>query len=144
MPTGAIAARAGVIALSTGASAASSEAIAELRNIRIRVNNVQIDASSNDSSGWDEFILGQRGWTATAESLYATSSGNQYHLWVEAVEDGTALACRFFPSTAASATHNWSGSAYIEDYELGGDTAGLFLNNVTIRGNGALTYSTST
>lgn len=144
MATAAIAARAGLIALSTGTSASSTEAIAELRNIRLRVTNNQIDASSNDSSGWDEFILGQRGWTATAESLYATSSGNLYHLWVEAVEDGTAMAFRFMPSTASSATQNWSGSAYIEDYDIGGDTAGLFMNNVTIRGNGALTYSTST
>lgn len=144
MPTQAIAARAGVLALSTGAAAGNANTLAELRNIRIRVNHDQIDATSNDSSGWNEYLRGSRGWTATAESLYASSSGMTYHIFADAVINDYAVSVLFQPTTAATATYCYTGTAHITDFEIGGDSKGLFVNNVNLQGTGALTYATST
>ena len=63
---------------------------------------------------------------------------------MDAIINDYALAFRFFPSTAASQTHNYSGSVNVSDYELGGDTNGLWLTNGSLQGNGALSYTTST
>lgn len=144
MATAAIAARAGVLALSSGATASSTDALIEIRNIRLRVSHDQIDASSNDSSGWNEAIRGQRGWTGTAETLYTASSSNPARIMADAILNDYALAGRFFPSTAASATHNYSGTLHITDFEIGGDTQGLHGYSLSFQGTGALTYSTST
>ena len=143
MATISIAARAGVLALSTGTTASSTDVLAELRNIRIRLTHGQIDASSNDSSGWDEFIRGNRGWTFTADWLYATSSGMASRVFADAIINDYAVAARFFPTTATY-THNYAGTAHITDFELAGDTNGLFVNSLSGQGTGAITYTTST
>lgn len=134
MPTNSFAARAGLIALSS-TTASSTDALAELRNIRIRVSHDQLDAESNDSGGWRESIRGSRGWTATAESLYIPSSAATAHIFADAVINDYALGFRFMPSTSTgdSRTHNYNGVGHITDFEIGGDTKGLFLNTVNIR-----------
>ena len=144
MATGSIAARSGLIALSTGASAGGSDAIAELRNVQLRVHRDSIDATLNDSSGWRELLPGTASWSGTAEALYVpTTSATQYKLR-NALSSAASVAFLFQPSTAASGTYSWAGTGYVEDYDIGGNTNDAFLTNVTIQGTGALTESTST
>lgn len=146
MPTAALAARSGLIALSTGASASSTDYIAELRDIRLQVRRDQIEATSNDSSGWAEFIQGTASWTGTFGALYVPSSANVQFVVRNFLSSGSTsyLAFLFQPSTAASNTYAWTGTAVIRDYDLGGETNGAFMTNGSIQGSGALTFSTST
>lgn len=144
MATASIAARAGRLCLSTGATVSSTDAQAEARNIRFRLREDRIDATSNDSSGWNETITGERSFSATFESLYIPSSATNAHGIVDAIISNYALAFRFFPSTSTTGTYNYTGSVAVTDYELGGDSKGLWLNNGTLQGTGAITYSTST
>ena len=144
MPTAAIAARSGIIGLSTGATAGSADAIAELRNIQLRAHRDLIDATSNDSSGFAEFIQGTASWNFTAEALYVPSSANVQFLARNAWSSGSSMAFIFMPSTAASGTYVFTGTGLIEDWDLGGEQSGAFAINISGRGTGGLTFSTST
>lgn len=46
----------------------------EVRNWSLQPTQEMIDASSADSSGWNEFIPGQRGFVFKAETVYAPQS----------------------------------------------------------------------
>lgn len=142
MPTASIAARAGVLSVSTGSAAGVPDVVAELRNITLNADRDTIDATSNDSSGYREFIHGNATWTATAEALYVPSTANTQYIIRDAWEDERSLAVRVFPTT--STPYNWSGTALITHWDLGGGSNDAWAHNVTLQGTAALTFSTST
>lgn len=145
MATAAIGSRLGVIALSTAASAGGTNAIAELRNCTVRVSRDMIDVTSNDSSGWRNIITGTASWSATAEALYVPSTVDAGYLTRNALSSASSMSFLFMPSTAASGTYAYTGTAHIGSWEIAGtDPNGAFAFNVQIEGHDALTFSTST
>ena len=145
MATAAIQSRLGLIGLSTGAAVGGTDTLAELRNCTLTVTRDMIDATSNDSSGWRNIIPGTASWTARAEALYVPSTTAAQFLLRRAHSSGSSMSFLFMPSTAASGTYAWTGTAHISSWEIAGtDPNGPFAMSVEIAGHDALTESTST
>src|SRR5574338_328852 len=118
MATQAIAGRIGFLGIAATSSGTSLE-IGEIRDWSIKVDQAMIDASSNDSSGWNEHIPGQRGWSISISGIYARSDVEQVALR----ESLSSAATRYYtvrPST--SQTQLWRGTGYVENYSVGGQT----------------------
>lgn len=138
MATQAIAGRIGFLGIAATSSGTSLE-VGEIRDWSIAVEQNMIDASSNDSSGWNEFIPGQRGWSITIGGVYARGDLEQVALR----ESLSSAATRYYtvrPSTAQ--TQLWRGTGYVENYSVSGNTNDATLSDFTIRGTRALVYTT--
>lgn len=141
----------------------------EVRNWTLTPTQEVIDASSCDSSGWNESIPGQRGWTFTAETVFASPNGNTGLNGVRQ-DIRSLMRLMFHPtsnrrliffeltmdkdptSTSASTGQVWkAGSSgvvdlndiagHVENFRIGGRYDQIQLFDLTIRGNGDLAYS---
>lgn len=142
MPTAAITARSGVLAVSTASTASSTEFLAELTNISFRTARPGIDVTNNDSSGWRETLPGIGSFVATATCNYTPTTSLPQFVARDAQEDERQLGVAFFPSTATP--YVWEGLVYVTDWELVGATADQWTFNLTLESAGPLTFSTST
>jgi predicted secreted protein len=137
MSTKAIAGRKGKVYLGASSSAAAT-ALAELRDFTMTVTGTHIDATSFDSSGWMEFIDGEKGWTLKAGMVNLSTNSNQQTL-VSMFSSGTRFWWQVQPTTAK--TQKWSGFGRLETYDVAQGTKDLSLRNSTIRGSGPLKYT---
>ena len=142
MPTAALTARAGLLAVSTASTASSTEGLAELTNISFRAARPGIDVTNNDSSGWRETLPGIGSFVATATANYTPTTTLPQFIARDAHEDERQLAVAFFPST--STPYVWDGLVYVTDWELTGATPDQWTFNITMESAGPLTFSTST
>lgn len=125
-----------------GYAATSSGAVAEVAEVKswsIDPQRNMIDVSSNDSSGNNEFIFGQFGWTAKFDGVWARTDVEQVALR-KALIAGTKVYMSLRPSTAV--TTLFKGSIYVESASVSGDFAKETLTSMTVRGTGPLTYTT--
>lgn len=142
----------------------------EIRNWSLTPTQETIDASSCDSSGWNEYIPGQRGWIFRAETVFASQGNvttvgvgldirNQMRLffaansnhrisYFELAMDKDAL------STSASTGQKWTAgttgnattalnyvAAHVNNFRIGGTYDSLQLFELELQGIGTLTYS---
>lgn len=136
MATGGMAGRTaflGIAATSTGTSAE----VGEVRNWAIDVTQNNIDVSSNDSSGWNEFLAGQRGWQITGQAVYARET--EQNLLRESLSSAATRYWTLHPAT--SATQKWTGTGRMASYRTGGSYDGIALFDFVIQGTAALTYT---
>lgn len=113
--------------------------VAEVKSWGINPTADMIDVSSNDSSGFNEFLTGQRGWTAQFNGVWARTDAEQVALR-KALIAGTKIYMSLRPSTAASAL--FKGNIYVENFEVSGSFDKETLTSMTVRGTGNLTYTT--
>lgn len=164
MATGAVKGRrAGLlIAPSTG----TTYVYRAVRNWSITTTQEMLDASNNDSSGWNEFIPGQRGWTFRAEQVYggvsaspaangadirdlikATGAGGGISIFRLAVDIASTNAT-ITPTTHGGMWRSGFAPTYttiigrVTNYRVGGRHNEVVLFDFEIQGSGALTYST--
>lgn len=138
MATQAITGRIGFLGIAATSSGTSLE-VGEIRDWSIAVEQNMIDASSNDSSGWNEHIPGQRSWSVTIGGVYARTDLEQVTLR----ESLSSAATRYWtvrPTTSASQL--WRGTGYVENYSVSGNTNDAVVSDFTIRGTRALVYTT--
>ena len=137
MPTAGITGRLG--RLSVGASTSALSVVGEIRDYRLTGTHRDIDATSNDSSGWDESILGQRGWGMTFEAIYASSEADQ-KVVRQMFSTSNLKYWRIQPSTAKTA--KWVGRGFLNNFTVGGPTADVVIFGGEIKGTGPYTYTT--
>lgn len=136
MATQAIAGRIGFLGIAATSSGTASE-VGEIRDWSIKLDQNMIDASSNDSSGWNEFITGQRGWSLTIGAVYARESDQ--NLLRESLSSAATRYWTVRPSTLASTL--WKGTGWVENYSVSGQTDGVVVFDLTVRGTRAITYT---
>lgn len=123
-----------------GASTSALNQIGEASDFEVQIAHSDIDATSRDSSGWNESIAGQRSWTATAKAFYLRGDTAQKAIRnMLSTSGNTAKYWSFQPSTA---TGKWVGSGWITNYKVGGSHDKPFLFDVSFKGTGPVTYST--
>src|SRR6185369_10377355 len=114
MATAGIAGRLASFGVAATSSGTVSE-IAEIRNWRVNPTHRPIDATSVDSSGWDEAITGQRAWRMEAESIYVRGDADQVSVR-KALSSGGTRWFQIRPSTANTAL--WKGNGFVTNYEV--------------------------
>lgn len=136
MATAGMAGRIGFLGISATSTGTSSE-VSEIRNWSIDVTANQIDASSNDSSGWNEFLAGQRAWSITAQAVY--TRGTNQNLLRESL---SSAATRYFTlQPATSASQKWAGTGRIASYRVGGTYDNIVLYDFVVQGTAAVAYT---
>lgn len=141
MATKAVAGRKAVVFMTVTSSGTLNAAarIAEVRNWTLTVSETPIDATSNDSSGWEENIDGAKAWNLRAAMANLSTNANQATL-VSVFGSTTRKWMTVQPTTAK--TQKWAGYSRVVDYEVGGAGPNdLALRNVTFRGTANLRYT---
>jgi predicted secreted protein len=137
MATGAQAGRIGAIYQGNTTSAFTK--IGEVRNWRITLTHRPIDATSNDSSGWDESIKGQQAGTLSWEALYLSGNAAQKEVRKQFSTSGSQTY-RLYPSSAGTA--KWTFTGWLTQFSVGGSHDQPALFNGEIQGTGSFTYTT--
>lgn len=141
MATKAIPGRKAVVFMNNTSSGTQNSAarIAEVRNWTLTVSESPIDATSNDSSGWEENIDGVKSWNLRAAMANLSTNANQITL-VSVFGSTTRKWMTIQPTTAK--TQKWQGYVRVVDYDVGGAGPNdLNLRNVTFRGTANLRYT---
>lgn len=147
MATQAIAGRRGRLTLALS-SASTAVAMAEVTGYELTVEAPDADASSFDSSGWNEILPVGRAWDL-GFSIVATSAnfGAQENspagfrgFITGAVSARAKRYATLFPST--SATAKWAGAGVFSRIEIQGDVGDVMRAEFQFVGHGPLTYTT--
>lgn len=119
---------------------AEAAALGAARNYSFSGSQAMIDATSDDSSRWGEYLVGRRDWTIDIDMLYIYNDVAQIYL----EEHWTA-------ATPASLTIVWtmpdgrtySGSALLTSYSLTSPYEDVITCSVSLQGTDAITTTTS-
>lgn len=125
-----------------GPSTGSVQEVAEIRNYEISIEQTELDATSHDSSGQREILLGVRSWSGSAEYLFAANTSSQTQLHALIV-DGTKGTFYFYPNASSSSYPIYYGDAYVSSWSLAGPMDDPTVNNIEFMGTGTLTQQTS-
>ena len=121
-------------------STGSLATVNEVRDWNVSGEMAEIDATSRDSSGHREVLVGIRSWTGSVEYLMGSSHGTQIELY-KAWDNGYACDLAIYPA-GTSAFPKYTGTCYITGWNPTGphdDAIGVSLDLV---GTGVLTQST--
>lgn len=125
-----------------GDTGGALQRIAELRNFTLTRSMSEIDVTSRDSSGDREVIGGIRQWSFTAEALYAQDSTGQKFLF-NALSNETKQDVEFYPTGTSSGFPIFTGTVFINNWELAGPNDDATALNIEGVGNLVLTAATS-
>lgn len=142
MATQAIAGRRGYIGFAATSSGAVSE-VGEATEYQILVEQAQADASSFDSSGWNEHVPVTRQWQL-AYSILPTSGNFTTGVagWSKFLEGAyTKRWMTLYPTTGSTGVR-WRGTVLAESGEITGDMGDVMRMDFVYQGHGALLYST--
>ncbi len=113
----------------------------EIRDWGFSGEMAEIDATSRDSSGHREVLVGIRNWTGSAEYLMGSSHSSQAELY-KAWYYGYACDVAVYPA-GTSAFPKYSGTCYVTGWNPSGphdDAVGVSLD---FTGTGVLTQTTA-
>jgi predicted secreted protein len=115
-------------------------AVAELTDATLEVTSKLYNATSHDSGGWEENIVGNNAWKATAKTLYAETDAQRVALR-NALINKTSVTFEFDP--LVSATHEkFTGTGFVDKYTHGAPNENVQTIDLEIVGTGALVAGT--
>jgi predicted secreted protein len=138
MSTQAIQGRKGRVFLSTDGGATYNQ-IGEVKNWEVGVQVDEIDATSHDSAGWKEKLLGLKEWHGTAEAFYVSSNAAQNSLFAAIAAD-QVLKFKFMANQASGADQ-WIGDGIVKSWKKASPNSDAAMVNLEISGSGQLVKS---
>ena len=135
------------LVLSIGTAAGSEVALAHAQTSSISFSNALIDATTKDSGSWEEMISGRRSWTITTDGLADfddVTSRTSTEGFSDLALAGTLVHLTFQRTSGASSgdLEGWSGTAYIESFDISGASDETVTYSVSLKGTGALSKET--
>jgi predicted secreted protein len=110
----------------------TNKAFGHSRSFTLNVEASPIDATSRESAGWSEFIIGQRSFTLDFEGLVDYSDDID-PAWLEtAVENQTKFLVKFTTNLAGSLVYN--GYVYISSLTIDGPMEDVVTYSGTLQG----------
>jgi hypothetical protein len=116
-------------------------AYAELQDVKLKIDNKMLDATSHSSAGFSEYKYGNQTWTATIGSLAVFGDAGQAAV-MAAIINKTQLKFRFDPAGTGSGLPRREGFGLLQTVEEAQPNADLDTEALTIQGTGALVIST--
>jgi predicted secreted protein len=114
-----------------------STKVAEIREATITIEQKEIDVTSFDSNGWNEYIGGLKGWEVDADALYRENDTSGQTALFTALSNGTTASINLFPRDTSSAL-GYSGSVIITSFEVGNTMDDAVALSLSMIGTGAL------
>ena len=138
MATAGTAGRKATLAVMAASSSATTTLLAEVRSYKLAVTADQIDATSNDSSGWKEIIPGRRSFTLECAAINANTDTEQNGL-IKALSSGTKRYFILTPATANTQKYKFWGN--IKGFDVDIKENDVALRNFSVEGLRSLTYT---
>jgi len=110
------------------------------RNYNFSGSQAMIDATSDDSSRWGEYLVGRREWTIDIDMLYIYDDPAQIYLeehWTGA--NPTSLTIIW----TMPDTRTYTGTALLTSYNLTSAYEDVITCSVSLQGSDGITTSTS-
>lgn len=114
--------------------------IAEVRDATLTISQAEIDATSFDSGGWEEYIPGLKSWEVEAEAVYVPADAAQSDLF-DALVNGQTVQLRLAPKDG-SGNEAYEGNAFVTSWEINNPSDDGVVLSISFRGTGALTKGT--
>jgi predicted secreted protein len=115
-----------------------SDLVLWTKNCTLNVEQDLPDATTKDSSGWEEHINGVRRWSIDFDGAFdVAGSGLTPNEIVAAIIARSADTVIKFGTSAAAAT-GWTGSGTFRSISISGELEGVATFSGFIKGNGAL------
>jgi predicted secreted protein len=119
---------------------ATYQVIGEARDATLSISQNEIEATSFDSAGWNEYIPGLKEWNVDIEALYIPTNIAQENLF-DALVNGTTLKIKLLPKTGTGNT-GYEGDAFVTSWEINPTPDDAVSVSVSFRGTGVLeTYT---
>jgi len=122
-------------------STGSLATVNEVREYSISGEMGEIDATSRDSSGHREVLVGIRNWSGSAEFLMGSSHGTQIEIY-KAWYNGYACDVAVYPA-GTSAFPKYTGTCYVTGWNPSGPHDDVVSASVDFVGTGLLTQTTA-
>jgi len=119
------------VLICVGTTAGTLEEVAAQRDCSLSINNQLIEKASGTDGTVREYLAGLYGWTMQVSGLYELGA---HASLVGHLLAGTLLHVGFYIGD-----EQLTGTAFIENMEVGGPLRGKATYNVALRGSGALT-----
>jgi hypothetical protein len=115
-------------------------AVAELTDVTLEVTSKLYNATSHDSNGWEENIVGNNLWKATAKTVWNEADAQRIALR-NALINKTSVTFEFDP--LVSATHEkFTGTGFVDKYSHNAPNENIQVLDIEIVGTGALVAGT--
>lgn len=111
---------------------ATNKAFGHSRSFTLNVEASSIDATSRDSSGWSEFIMGARSFTLDFEGLTNYDDDIDPAYLESAVENRTKFFVKFTDDLAGSLVYN--GYVYVSSLTIDGPMEDVVTYSGTLQG----------
>ena len=130
------------LVLAISAVSGSEVKFAHAQTASISFSNALIDTTTKDSSSWEEMISGRKSFTLSTDGLAdfddSTVAGTEG--FSDYALAGTEVFFTFERTPGASGTlTGWSGSAFIESFEVSAGSDEAVTYSVSLKGTGVLT-----
>ena len=118
-----------------------AEPIGHSRSCSFSMSQNLADATTKSNNGFMEYVPTTRGWELSCDGLGVWNENiNQFF---NAINDRTPLIIKFSPRNAVSGTTYYSGTAYIESFDVSGEMEDGVTYSVSMKGSGILSGLTS-
>lgn len=129
----------GVVQIST--DDVTYNTIGEVRNVRLQVSGENIDATSFDSAGWRERIVGLSDWRWSASAFYLEANTAQDNIR-SAITGRTGVYLRLIPKGSAMGNQRLGGFSQIVAFNVEGAVDDAFAIDMEGVALAALTVDT--
>ncbi len=119
----------------------SYQVIGEARDATLSISTNEIEATSFDSGGWNEYIPGLKEWNVDVEALYIPTNIAQENLW-DALVNGTSLKIKLLPKTGTG-NIGYTGGVFVTSWEINPTPDDAVSVSVSFRGTGELEQYTA-
>ena len=127
--------------ITTGSSTTTNTWIAGEQSNSVNYTNNAIDASDK-STEWDQFISGNKSWTATATFNLDNSSTQQQKVLLQSLVNGTEVTIFIGElGSGNGVVEGMSGKAIISAISETAERNGIITREVTFTGSGAPTIT---
>ena len=136
------------LVLAIHSTSGSEVKFAHSQTASIAFSNSLIDVTTKDSNSWDEMISGRKSFTISADGLVDfddVAAATSTEGFADYAIAGTKLFFTFErPATGLSAgdMEGWSGSAFIESFDVSAGTDDVVTYSVSLKGSRS-TYQSS-
>lgn len=110
--------------------------VGETRDSTLTINQDEIDATSYDSIGWMETIVGLLSWEMSMESLYVYGNEGQTDLQ-NALLGGQVVGWRFLPKVGTG-NQGYQGQGFATSFEVNVPVDDAVTLSLDIKGSGYL------
>ena len=132
--------------LATSSSGGTIRKFGELKDFTLTLAGGALDATSKDSAGWKENLVGLKEWSGSGSGLYLMESADLgqevlytaltggYPVWVELKEASTA--------TGGGGTQQWQGLSVVTGLDVESPLDGPAGYKLSLKGTATLTKGT--